>query len=141
MLLSCDDETLFAALIARDPAYDGYAYVGVRTTGVFCRPTYPARKLKRPNVVFFSCRDAAQDASFRPCLRCKLLNPKRPTSGALETLRERVSAEPERRWSAADLKSLGYAPSTIQCAFQREYGIPFVRYSRSRRLGLAVSTL
>ncbi len=141
MLLPHDDDTLFAALIARDPAYDGFAYVGVTTTGVFCRLTCPARKPKRGNVVFFSCRDAARDAGFRPCLRCKPLDRNRPASGALKALRDRIEAEPERRWSAAELKDLGYDPSTLRRAFQREYGVTFVQYARSQRLGLAVSRL
>ena len=141
MLLPHDDDTLFAALIARDPAYDGFAYAGVTTTGIFCRLTCPARKPKRGNVVFFSCKDAAQDAGFRPCLRCKPLDRNRPASGALKALRDRIAAEPERRWSAADLKDLGYDPSTLRRAFQREYGVTFVQYARSQRLGLAVSRL
>jgi AraC family transcriptional regulator of adaptative response/methylated-DNA-[protein]-cysteine methyltransferase len=136
-----DDDTLFAALIARDPSYEGFAYVGVTTTGIFCRLTCPARKPKRHNVVFFSCRDTARDAGFRPCLRCKPLDIKRPTSGAFETLRDRIKAEPERRWSAQDVKALGYDPSTVRRAFQREYGITFAQYARSQRLGLAVNTL
>ena len=106
MELPRDDDTLFAALIARDPSYEGFAYVGVTTTGIFCRLTCPARKPKRTNVVFFSCRDAAQDAGFRACLRCKPLDLKRPTSGALETLRDRIKAEPDRRWSAGDVKGV-----------------------------------
>jgi AraC family transcriptional regulator of adaptative response/methylated-DNA-[protein]-cysteine methyltransferase len=136
-----DDDTLFAALIARDPAYDGFAYVGVKTTGIFCRLTCPARKPKRDNVVFFACRDAAQEAGFRACLRCRPLDLKRPTSGALETLKGRMKAEPDRRWSAQDLKALGYDPSTVRRAFQREYGVTFVQYARSQRLGLAVNRL
>ena len=99
-----DDDTLFAALIARDPSYEGFAYVGVTTTGIFCRLTCPARKPKRHNVVFFSCRDAAQDAGFRACLRCKPLDIKRPTSGALETLRDRIKAEPETAMERAGRK-------------------------------------
>ncbi|WP_262030292.1 bifunctional transcriptional activator/DNA repair enzyme AdaA [Microvirga sp. Mcv34] len=136
-----DDDTLFAALIARDPSYEGFAYVGVKTTGIFCRLTCPARKPKRQNVVFFSCRDAAQDAGFRPCLRCKPLDSRPPTSGALDTLRDRIKAEPERRWSAEDVRALGYDPSTVRRAFQREYGVTFAQYARSQRLGLAVNTL
>ncbi|HZH11706.1 MAG TPA: trifunctional transcriptional activator/DNA repair protein Ada/methylated-DNA--[protein]-cysteine S-methyltransferase [Microvirga sp.] len=136
-----DDDTLYAALIARDPSYEGFAYVGVKTTGIFCRLTCSARKPKRTNVVFFSCRDAAQDAGFRPCLRCKPLDLKRPTSGAFETLRERIRAEPERRWNAADLKNLGYDPSTVRRAFQREYGMTFAQYARSQRLGVAINRL
>jgi AraC family transcriptional regulator of adaptative response/methylated-DNA-[protein]-cysteine methyltransferase len=136
-----DDDTLFAALIARDPSYEGFAYVGVKTTGIFCRLTCPARKPKRTNVVFFSCKDAAQDAGFRACLRCKPLDIKRPASGALEILRDKIKAEPDRRWSAEDLKDLGYDASTVRRAFQREYGVTFAQYARSQRLGLAVSTL
>ena len=48
-----DDDVLYAALIARDPAYDGFAFVGVKSTGIFCRLTCPARKPKRENTVFY----------------------------------------------------------------------------------------
>jgi len=136
-----DDDTLFAALIARDPSYEGFVYVGVKTTGIFCRLTCPARKPKRTNVVFFACRDTAQEAGFRPCLRCKPLDIKPPASEALHTLKERIKAEPDRRWSAGDLKAMGYDPSTVRRAFQREYGVTFAQYARSQRLGLAVGTL
>jgi len=115
--------------------------VGVKTTGIFCRLTCPARKPKRTNVVFFECKDAAQEAGFRPCLRCKPLDIKRPASGALEILRDSIKAEPDRRWNTEDLKALGYDPSTVRRAFQREYGVTFVQYARSQRLGLAVATL
>ena len=136
-----DDDTLFAALIARDPSYEGFAYVGVKTTGIFCRLTCPARKPKRSNVVFFGSCESAQEAGFRPCLRCKPLDRQRPANGALETLRERIRSEPDRRWSAEDVKALGYDPSTARRAFQREYGVTFAQYARSQRLGLAVSRL
>ncbi|HEU6442203.1 MAG TPA: trifunctional transcriptional activator/DNA repair protein Ada/methylated-DNA--[protein]-cysteine S-methyltransferase [Microvirga sp.] len=136
-----DDDTLFAALIARDPSYEGFAYVGVRTTGIFCRLTCPARKPKRSNVVFFGSCEDAQEAGFRPCLRCKPLERRRPTSGALEALRERIRTEPERRWSTEDVRALGYDPSTARRAFQREYGITFAQYVRSQRLGIAVGRL
>ncbi|SCY66413.1 bifunctional transcriptional activator/DNA repair enzyme AdaA [Microvirga guangxiensis] len=136
-----DDDTLYAALIARDPSYEGFAYVGVKTTGIFCRLTCAARKPKRDNVVFFGSCEDAQSAGFRPCLRCKPLDRRRPTSGALDALREKLKAEPERRWTTGDLKALGYDPSTVRRAFQREYGVTFAQYARSQRLGLAVSRL
>lgn len=136
-----DDDTLFAALIARDPSYEGFAYVGVKTTGIFCRLTCPARKPKRDNVVFFTCKDVAQEAGFRPCLRCKPLDIKRPESGALEILKNKIRVEPDRRLRAGDLKALGYDPSTVRRAFQRAYGVTFAQYARSHRLGLAVNTL
>ncbi len=48
------DDVLYKALLARDPAYDGTAFVGVSSTGIFCRLTCPARKPKRENCTFFS---------------------------------------------------------------------------------------
>jgi len=48
-----EDKTLYVALTERDPEYEGVFYVGVRTTGVFCRPTCPARPPKRENCEFF----------------------------------------------------------------------------------------
>ena len=56
MPLPHDDESLYSALTARDPVYEGFAYVGVTTTEVFCRLTCPARKPKRTNVAFFPSR-------------------------------------------------------------------------------------
>ena len=141
MFLPQDDDTLFAALVARDAAYEGFAFVGVKTTGVFCRLSCPARKPKRANVVFFASRDEARNAGFRPCLRCKPLVQDRPASGALDVLREKIRAEPERRWSADSLKSLGFDASTVRRAFKRAYGVTFVQYARSQRLGLAIGRL
>ncbi len=59
------------ALEARDRRFDGRFFTGVRTTGVYCRPVCPAPTPKRRNVVFFACAAAAEDAGFRPCLRCR----------------------------------------------------------------------
>jgi len=66
-------ETLYAALIARDPAYDGHAFVGVRTTGVFCRLTCAARKPRFENTRFLLSIPAYLEAGFQPCLRCRPL--------------------------------------------------------------------
>lgn len=56
---------------SRDPRFDGRFYVGVLTTGIYCRPVCPARTPKPENVRFFASGAAAQTAGFRPCLRCK----------------------------------------------------------------------
>jgi AraC family transcriptional regulator of adaptative response/methylated-DNA-[protein]-cysteine methyltransferase len=58
------------ALVQRDPRADGTFYYGVKTTGVYCRPTCPSRRPLRANVDFFATADAAEQAGFRPCLRC-----------------------------------------------------------------------
>ena len=65
------DDALYRALQTRDPRFDGQVFVGVATTGIYCRPICPARTPKRENVRFFTAAAAAQEAGFRPCLRCR----------------------------------------------------------------------
>ena len=141
MLLPSDNDSLYAALMARDPACDGFYYAGVKSTGAFCRLTCPARKPKRANVVFFPSTDDARNAGCRACLRCKPLDRNRPTSSAVDSLRERVRASPETRWTATVLAALGYNASTIRRAFKPEYGVTFAQFTRSHRLGFGVSSL
>jgi AraC family transcriptional regulator of adaptative response/methylated-DNA-[protein]-cysteine methyltransferase len=64
------EETLWQACLNRDASFDGKFILAVRTTGIYCRPSCPARKPKRENVVFFKVPDLAQQAGFRPCKRC-----------------------------------------------------------------------
>ena len=59
------------ARLSRDPRFDGWFYVGVLTTGIYCRPVCPARLPDAANVRFYPSAAAAQDAGFRPCLRCR----------------------------------------------------------------------
>lgn len=66
-----DEDTLYAALVARDGRFAGQAYVCVRTTGIFCRMTCPARTPLQRNVAFRRTVAECQAAGFRACLRCK----------------------------------------------------------------------
>lgn len=66
-----DDESRWTAVLTRDGAADGLFWYGVRTTGVYCRPSCPPRPAKRENVGFFATQDLARDAGFRPCKRCR----------------------------------------------------------------------
>jgi AraC family transcriptional regulator, regulatory protein of adaptative response / methylated-DNA-[protein]-cysteine methyltransferase len=59
------------ARLARDPAYDGRFFTGVRTTGVYCRPVCPVRPARSANVGYYPSAAAAEAAGFRPCLRCR----------------------------------------------------------------------
>jgi AraC family transcriptional regulator of adaptative response / DNA-3-methyladenine glycosylase II len=64
-------ETCYRALQSRDPRFDGLLFVGVTSTGIYCRPVCPARTPKFDNCRFFGSAAAAQEAGFRPCLRCR----------------------------------------------------------------------
>jgi AraC family transcriptional regulator of adaptative response/methylated-DNA-[protein]-cysteine methyltransferase len=65
------DDARWAAFLARDAAFDGHFYVAVETTGIYCRPSCPARRPKRENVAFYNTAADAERAGFRPCKRCK----------------------------------------------------------------------
>ncbi len=66
-----DNATAYSALTSRDPRFDGVFFVGVTSTGVYCRPVCPARTPRQENCRFFDTAAAAEKASFRPCLRCR----------------------------------------------------------------------
>jgi AraC family transcriptional regulator of adaptative response / DNA-3-methyladenine glycosylase II len=63
--------TCYRALQSRDSRFDGLLFVGVTSTGIYCRPVCPARTPKLENCRFFGSAAAAQEAGFRPCLRCR----------------------------------------------------------------------
>jgi AraC family transcriptional regulator of adaptative response / DNA-3-methyladenine glycosylase II len=66
-----DSDRLWIAVEAEDPRFDGWVFCGVKTTGIYCRPSCPARTPKRENVRFFATAAAAQAAGFRACKRCR----------------------------------------------------------------------
>jgi AraC family transcriptional regulator of adaptative response / DNA-3-methyladenine glycosylase II len=66
-----DHERCYRAVLARDARFDGVFYTGVRTTGIYCRPSCPAVTPKPQNVTFYASAAAAQDAGFRACRRCR----------------------------------------------------------------------
>ena len=69
--MDMDDDACYRAIEARDRRFDGRLFVAVMTTGIYCRPFCPAPTPKRQNVRFFPTAAAAQEAGFRPCLRCR----------------------------------------------------------------------
>ena len=65
------DDLAWAAFEARDRSYDGRVIGAVATTGIYCKPSCPARRPKREHVIFYADADAARAAGYRACLRCK----------------------------------------------------------------------
>ncbi len=128
----------YQALIRKDSGYEGIFYVGVKTTGVFCRPTCSARKPKFENCEFFHTIKAALLASFRPCLRCRPLSHPNQVSPVVSLLVKAIEENPEHRWKEADFRKLSIDASTARRQFKKRFGITFVEYARSRRMGLAM---
>src|SRR6184192_1219303 len=80
-------DTMYRALVNRDPSFEGIFYAGVRTTGIFCRPTCSAKKPDRVNVDFFATPSEALHSGFRPCLRCHPMDPDKPPPKLIARLR------------------------------------------------------
>jgi AraC family transcriptional regulator of adaptative response / DNA-3-methyladenine glycosylase II len=69
--MDLDHNACYRAICQRDARFDGRFFTGVKTTGIYCRPVCPARIPRAKNVIFFPTAAAAQEAGFRPCLRCR----------------------------------------------------------------------
>ena len=70
-MLIPDPDTCYQAMQSRDARFDGWFYVAVSSTGIYCRPSCPAVTPKRRNVSFYPTAAAAQAAGYRACLRCR----------------------------------------------------------------------
>jgi AraC family transcriptional regulator of adaptative response/methylated-DNA-[protein]-cysteine methyltransferase len=131
----------YRALVKRDKQYEGVFFVGVKTTGVFCRPTCPARKPKMENCMFFETAQEALLAGFRPCKRCKPLSHPDAISKQVQLLVDAVEKNPEKHWKDSDFKKLSIDASTARRQFKKRFGMTFVAYARARRMGIAMKQI
>src|SRR2546421_11681160 len=131
-------QTMYRALVNRDRSFEGIFFVGVRTTGIFCRPTCTAKKPARQNVDFFATPSEALESGYRPCLRCHPMDPNQRPPTLSERLRTEVERAPGGRLTDKELTALAIDPSTARRQFKRHYGMTFQAYHRARRMGLAL---
>ena len=129
-------DAMYRALVNRDSSFEGIFYAGVRTTGIFCRPTCTAKKPERANVDFFSTPSEALHSGYRPCLRCHPMDPDQPPPKLIARLREEVDRAPDGRITDKELVAMSIDPSTARRQFKRHYGMTFQAYHRARlRIG------
>jgi AraC family transcriptional regulator of adaptative response/methylated-DNA-[protein]-cysteine methyltransferase len=124
----------------RDATYNGLFFVGVRTTGIFCRPSCPARSPHPKNVEYFATAALALFAGYRPCKRCRPMAIDDQSAWATSLLAE-VEDNPSGRITEADLRARGIDPATVRRHFLRHYGMTFQAYSRARRLSSAFTSI
>ena len=129
------------AFYASDASYDGLFVVGVRTTGIFCRPSCPAKRPLRKNVEYFSALRDAVFAGYRPCKRCRPLESAGSPPEWVRPLLQEVEADPERRWTTKDLQARGLTPERVRRWFQATHGLSFAAWCRARRLAAAFTRL
>ncbi|HUF75404.1 MAG TPA: methylated-DNA--[protein]-cysteine S-methyltransferase [Longimicrobiales bacterium] len=132
------EPVMLEAFLGRDPSFDGVFVTGVRTTGIFCRPTCTAKKPRPENLSFFGDAREALDAGYRPCMRCRPMEAVGASPEWLQPLLEAVEADPARRWSDREIRARGLSPERVRRWFQSHHGMTFQAYNRARRLGSAL---
>ena len=130
-----DADTAWTAFEARDRARDGEFVGAVRTTGIYCKPSCPARHPKREHVEFFTTPHEAQGAGYRACLRCHPDEVGRDRAAVARAV-ELIEASGSSLLLADLARAVGYAPHHFQRLFTRDIGISpaaFARALRARR--------
>ncbi len=134
-------DEMLAAFLRGDSQYDGLFFTAVRTTGIFCRTTCPARKPLPKNIEFFPSTSQALFAGYRPCLRCRPLEPRGQAPAWLRPLLSRIEKDPEERVRDRDLEAMGLDASRVRRWFRRNHAMTFHAYQRARRLGSALKEI
>ena len=137
------DEQWWQAVLNRDASHDGQFFFGVSSTGVFCRPSCPAKRPRRENVSFFRRPEDAERAGFRACLRCKpksaVINPQVDQVKAICRYIEQHLDEPITLARLSD--EFGQSPFHLQRTFKRTLGVSPKAYADSCRMGLLKQNL
>src|SRR5438874_1210783 len=135
-----DPDTAWAAFMRRDRSWDGRVIGAVKTTGVYCKPSCPARRPKREHVIFYSSGEEARVAGFRACLRCKPDEVGRDRGAVAQAVKIlEASEEPPTLSELAE--AVGYAPHHFQRLFKRDLGVSPAEYARGLRTKRAEAAL
>ncbi len=128
------DADCFRIFSARDRRYDGVFVTAVRTTGIYCRPSCPARQPKRENICFYPDCDSAEAAGYRPCKRCRP-NERDAELALVEDLCRYMDSHYDESPTLADLSAEAHlsAPQ-ISRTFKRVLGITPHQYLSARRV-------
>ncbi len=133
----------YAAFLARDARFDGRLFVGVTTTGVYCRPVCRVRTPLAPHCRFFGHAAAAEAAGFRPCLRCR---PELAPGWAATELSSRLAWAAAQRLQAGPAQAgrldelasrLGISDRHLRRVFRQAFGVSPVDYAQTQRLLMA----
>jgi AraC family transcriptional regulator of adaptative response/methylated-DNA-[protein]-cysteine methyltransferase len=130
-----DEQVWWEAVLAKDARMDGSFYYAVTSTGVYCRPSCPSRLPRRSNVLFFRDPDAAEQAGYRACRRCR---PRVDLAAPLKRIGRYIEEHAGERLTLDDLAArAGLSPSHLQRKFKAAFGLSPFEYAeacRTRRL-------
>lgn len=141
-----DPESCYRALAARDPRFDGLFFIGVETTGIYCRPVCPARTPRRDRCSFFASAALAEKTGFRACFRCRPeLSPGTFSSGGASAIDRALAlideGAPQARSQDALARELGISSRHLRRLCEAQLGVSPVELAQSRRLALAKQLL
>lgn len=136
-----DAGAMYRAVAARDTSLAGVFYLGVTTTGIFCRVGCPSRVPRREHCEFFSSVAGAVQAGYRACLRCTPTDPGPLAPAWAGRIIAMMDAEPSRVLSAGDIRRAGADVAAASRYFQARFGVTVQAMSRARRVGLAMRWL
>jgi len=138
-----DPDTCYQTMLSRDRRFDGWFFVGVSSTGIYCRPVCPVRTPMRQNCHFFSNAAAAERAGFRPCLRCR---PELAPGNGLLDVSSRLAQSAAvlvdegflNDGSVADLAArVGVTDRHLRRIFEAEFGVSLIEFAQTQRLLMA----
>lgn len=135
--MELSNDLMYQASFDKNPDFEGVFWMGVKTTGIFCRPTCTARKPKPENVEFFQNTKDAILKGYRPCKICKPLENPDETPAYIQNILEELREDPSLKFKDADLIQRGFEPATIRRWFQKNHGMTFHAFQRMFRLNTA----
>jgi AraC family transcriptional regulator of adaptative response/methylated-DNA-[protein]-cysteine methyltransferase len=129
------------AFQTRDSSYDGIFFTAVRSTGIFCRPSCPARRPREENIVYYGTVKEAMFAGYRPCLRCRPMETDGAPPDWLNAVLKRAGEAGGDRIRDEEIRLLGVDPARVRRYFKKQYGMTFQAYCRAQRLGKALEDI
>ncbi len=130
-----DTEIYWKAVTTNDARFDGVFYLGVKTTGIYCRPSCRARTPKRENAAFFATWVDAESSGLRACMRCKPKSVKTADPQVEKILTVCKLLESDDLYSLEDLsEEVGLSPYHLQRSFKSIIGVSPKKYSEAKRM-------
>ncbi|HSC65256.1 MAG TPA: Ada metal-binding domain-containing protein [Caldimonas sp.] len=151
--MTIDGDAAYQVLLAHDARFDGRLFVGVTSTGVYCRPICRVRMPSRRNCRFFASPAQAEAASFRPCLKCRpeiapgpglawtVMDASRTLARQAASALDQFAAQGDAPSVAAIAERLGVSDRHLRRIFFAEHGVTPLQYLQTRRLLLAKQLL
>jgi AraC family transcriptional regulator of adaptative response/methylated-DNA-[protein]-cysteine methyltransferase len=131
------EKTMYNALLKKDSSFEGIFFVGVKSTGIFCRPTCTAKKPKKENVEFFPSVKEALQYGYRPCKKCHPLQQNGEAPVWLKNLLKEIEEKKISKLRDYEIRKRNIDPVKIRRWFIKHHGMTFQSYLKLLRVNSA----